>query len=148
MDYIKIRFANDFGQLSSQIGKTVEDIFRSAGPMFTIFERMWKPPIDIYETSEEIVILAEIAGVDKENLEVEVNERAVRICGNRTGVLHERRTTYRLAEIQYGTFERILLLPATVDVDNVAASYLNGLLQIRLAKLTPGKTHRIAIMNG
>ena len=62
MDYIKIRFTNDFGELGKKFEKTIEDVFRTINPMFTLAERRWTPQMDIYETPEEIIILAEIAG--------------------------------------------------------------------------------------
>ena len=148
MDYIKIRFTNDIGRLSSEFEKTFEEIFRSINPRFTLSERIWKPQMDIYETPEEIIILAEIAGVSKENLELEISSKAVRIYGNRTEFPRMANATYRLAEIQYGKFERILFLPAPIDPEVVSASYSNGFLQVRLAKLMLDKTHKIPIAEG
>jgi len=145
MDYIKIRFGNDFGKSDSRFDKNIEDMFRSMSPMFSLSERVWKPQMDIYETPQEVIVLAEIAGVDKDNLEVEISSRAIRISGNREEIPRVENTTYRLAEIQYGTFERILYLPALIDTDKVSASYLNGFLQIRLARMAQNKTHKITI---
>ncbi|MBC8199689.1 MAG: Hsp20/alpha crystallin family protein [Desulfobacterales bacterium] len=148
MDYIKIKFTKESDQLSSDTGRGIEDMFRSMSPFFALPEGVWKPQMDIYETDEEIIILAEIAGVDKENLSVEINTRAAKIYGERTEMPRLKNSTYRLAEIQYGRFERILFLPAPIDADKVIATYFNGLLQIRLAKLPPDRTHRIPIVDG
>ena len=147
MDYIKIRFTGDFDQLSSEFEKTFEDMFRSMSPMFTLSERTWTPQMDIYETSEEIIVRAEIAGVDKENLEVEICSKAIRIYGHRSEIPRIENATYRLAEIQYGKFERILYLPAPIDTEIVSTSCSNGFLQIRLAKLQLDKTHQIPIVD-
>jgi len=57
-------------------------------------------------------------------------------------------TTYRLAEIQYGKFERILFLPTPIDTDKVSASFLDGFLQIRLLKMMMDVTHKIPIVDG
>lgn len=148
MDYIKIRFTSDFDQLSSDFEKTCEEMFCSISPTFTLTERIWKPQMDIYETPEEIIIRAEIAGVDKENLEVEISNRAVRIYGNRTEIPGIDNATYRLAEIQYGKFERILFLPTLIDTERVSSSYQNGFLQVRLVKLPLDKTYKIPISDG
>lgn len=145
MDYIKIRFCSDFDSLDSDLEKTFEDMFRSMKPMFMLSERTWKPQMDIYETPDEIIIRAEIAGVDKENLEVEISGKAVRIYGHRTELSPMDNGTYRLAEIQYGKFERIIYLPAPIDTEVVSTSYSNGFLQLRLAKLQLDKTHKIPI---
>jgi HSP20 family protein len=147
MDYIKIRFGNDFDQLASKLEKTFEDMFRPrpVSPMFASAECTWSPQMDIYETPEEIIVLAEIAGVDQENLEVEINSRAVRIHGKRSALPQVENANYRLAEIQYGKFERTLFLPAMIDTEVVSSSYSNGFLQIRLAKQAQDRSHQIPI---
>lgn len=150
MDYIKIRFGNDFDQLASKLDKTFEEMFRSRlmSPMFTSSERTWSPQMDIYETQDEIIIQAEIAGVDKENLEVEISSKAVRIYGKRSEIPLIKNATYRLAEIQYGKFERILFLPTPIDTDIVTSSYSNGFLKIQLSKLPVDVSHKIPISDG
>ena len=148
MEYIKIRFLDDFGQLGSKFEKTIEDMFRSMSPAFTLAERSWKPPMDMNETPEEIVIVAEVSGVERDDLEVEISSKAVRIQGKRFARHCSDNATYRLAEIQYGKFERILFLPAPIDPEVVSASYQNGLLEIRLAKQPAEKTHKIPIQDG
>jgi HSP20 family protein len=117
------------------------------GTGFTLAERNWKPPMDMNETSEEVVIVAEVAGVPKETLEVEISSRAVRIQGKRSPRHCSPDSTYRLAEIQYGRFERVIFLPAPIDPEVVSATYTNGFLEIRLAKLKE-RTHRVAISDG
>ena len=148
MDFIKIRFSDDFAQMGSRFEQTIEDIFRSMSPSFALGERTWKPPMDMNETPEEIVILADVAGIDKDDLEVEISSKAVRIQGKRIARHCTDETTFRLAEIQYGNFERILFLPAPIDPEVVSASYSNGLLEIRLAKMPMEKTHKIPISDG
>lgn len=144
MDYIKIRFGDDFDHLD----KTIESVFRTINPMVSLAKRTWTPQMDIYETPDEIVVRAEIAGVDKENLEVEISSKALKIYGGRTEPPCVEDATYRLAEIQYGRFERILYLPCPIDADRVTTSYENGFLEIRLTKLPKDKTYKIPISGG
>ncbi|MCD6298312.1 MAG: Hsp20/alpha crystallin family protein [Deltaproteobacteria bacterium] len=148
MEYIKIRFISDFDQLDSEVEKTIDGMFRSISPMFTLSARKWKPQIDIYETPDEILILAEVAGVNKDDIEIEISSKAVRIYGNRGQFPRGENAKYRLAEIQYGMFERILFFPSPIDPEVVSASYSNGFLQIRLAKLFLNKIRKIPITEG
>ncbi|MDP7354863.1 MAG: Hsp20/alpha crystallin family protein [Desulfobacterales bacterium] len=150
MDYIKIRFGDDPDTIESKFEKVIEDIFRPSpiNPMFISSECMWSPQMDIYETPDEIVILAEIAGVQKEDLDIEINSKAVKIYGHRYQIPRVENTTYRLAEIQYGKFERILFLPTPIDTDKVSASFLDGFLQIQLLKLRMDITYKIPIIDG
>jgi len=135
MDIIKIRFAADFEDLSADIDKSIEDMFRSLSPIFSLAASNWKPAMDMNETPEQIIILAELAGVDKDDLEVEISSKAVRIRAMRPAQNYGPNAAYRLAEIQYGRFERVLFLPAPIDPEIVSAAYTNGILEIRLAKL-------------
>jgi HSP20 family protein len=134
MDFIKIRFTNQFDQTGSSGSRITEDLFRLINPLFTLSERTLKPQIDVYESREEIIILAEIAGVEKEDLAVEICRNTLRIAGRRKQMRHGEKGTYHLVEIQYGPFERNLVLPSLVDTEKVSASYVNGLLHIRLSK--------------
>jgi HSP20 family protein len=133
MEFFKIRFGNDLDELSSKLERTLEDML-GISPSFTLSDRAWRPPMDMYETPEEVVILAEIGGVDKEDLEVEISSKAVRIQGRRVAPASGPNYTYRLAEIQYGRFERILFLPSPINPDKVTAASKNGFLEIRLVK--------------
>lgn len=150
MDYIKIRFGNDLEKIASQLEKSFEDMFRPrpVNPMFASSESAWNPQMDIYETPEEIIVRAEIAGVEKDNLEVEINSRAVKIKGRRAPMQKIDKATYRLAEIQYGKFERVLYLPVPIDTEVISSSYVNGFLQLRLAKLPREKTYTVPIEEG
>lgn len=145
MDYIKIKFTDDSEQLGSRLEKTLDSMFQSLGPGFTLSQHAWKPLMDIYETPEEIIVLADIAGVDKENLELEISSKAVRVYGRRSEEWRTHNATYRLAEIQYGKFERTLYLPAPIDPEVVSASYSGGFLKVRLAKIPKDRVHKIPI---
>jgi HSP20 family protein len=145
MEYIKIRLGDEFDKIGSRFEETIEDMFRSMGPIFCLTERTWRPSIDLYETNDEIVILAEVAGVSKDRLDIEVNSKAIKISGNRNEVPKRESCKYRLAEIQYGIFERILILPAFIDPDKVDATFQDGFLKIRLLKKPMEKTIKIPI---
>jgi len=145
MEFFKIRFGNDLDELTSKFEKTLEDMLGTMGPSFMLSERTWRPPMDMYETRMEVVILAEIGGVDKEDLEVEISSKAVRVQGSRQAPSCCQDCTYRLAEIQYGRFERILFLPSPIDPEKVTAASKNGFLEIRLVKRPTDQTFKVPI---
>lgn len=147
MDYIKIRFSNDFDRIGSKFEKTLSEMFHPAGsgPMFALSKSAWKPQIDMFETPEEIVLIAEIAGMEKEDLDLEINTRAIRISGRRHLNPPARNGRYRVAEIQYGAFERLVYLPSPIETENVTAAYQKGLLMIRSPKIKYETRHNIPI---
>lgn len=147
MNHIKIRFGDEFDRLGSSLERTLQDMFRPrpVNPMFSCKDCGWIPQMDVFETKNEIYIWAELAGVDKADLEVEVNSKAVRIQGKRKELPRPAEGGYRLAEIQYGRFERIIYLPSPVDPEKVSSSYADGFLTIQMVKLEVHKTHKIPI---
>ena len=145
MAYIKIRFGKNLGQMSSSLQKTIDEMFRRVNPMLVLPEQTWRPQMDIYETAQEIIIVGEISGVPKEDLEVELDQNAVRIAGKRREPRHVPGMRYHLAEIAYGRFERILLLPVPISPDKVTATYTDGLLRLTMAKRGRDQVHRIPV---
>ncbi|HVO67989.1 MAG TPA: Hsp20/alpha crystallin family protein [Syntrophales bacterium] len=141
---IKIRFSDDLGGLDSEFRRSFDEMFRLINSTFTVFQNVWRPHADIYESPKEIMILIDIAGVQKEDLYLEVDQRVLRIYGKREKQVTGN-TRYHLAEITYGYFERKLHLPYPVDTDLVKATYTDGLLQIWMAKLPLDKVRRIPI---
>jgi HSP20 family protein len=150
MDYIKIRFGDEFNRIGSQLEKTIQDIFRPrpVNPMFACSDCGWVPQMDIYESTKEIFIWAELAGVDKKDLEVEVNSKAIRIHGLRREIPKAQDGAYRQAEIRFGRFERIIYLPSPVDTEVVSSAFSNGLLSVRMLKRETHKTHNVPIADG
>jgi HSP20 family protein len=147
MNHIRIQFGDEFNRIGFDLEKTLQNIFRPrpVNPMFACRDCNWIPQMDIYETDKEVFIWAELAGVAKTDLGVEVNSKAVRIYGYRKEMPKPSDGAYRLAEIRYGKFERVLYLPSPVDSDVVSSTFKDGFLSIRMLKMEPPKTHKIPI---
>jgi HSP20 family protein len=145
MEYIKIRFGKNLGQMHSRLQKTIDEMFQQVNPMVVLQEQTWHPQMDVYETSEEIIIVGEISGVNKEDLEVEVDQKAVKITGVRRETARVPGMRYHLAEIVYGRFERILFLPVPINPEEVQASYVNGLLKINMVKRLRQQVRQIRV---
>ncbi|MDQ5985029.1 MAG: hypothetical protein CSYNP_00733 [Syntrophus sp. SKADARSKE-3] len=138
MNYIKIRFRNDRGMIEREIQDALEDTFRMTSPaMFAVGEHSWRPNTDIYETSDSILVVMDLAGVKRDEIHLEVSRKAIKIYGKRDQKALLGTTRYRLAEIAYGYFERHLSLPAPVDGDRIEATYRDGFLEVRMTKLPP-----------
>jgi HSP20 family protein len=114
-------------------------------PLFTLSNQVFKPAVDIYETPDQVIVRIEIAGVDKDNFSVELSRTAVRVRGIRKELTRKRDAVYRLAEIQYGPFERVLRLPRAVDPEVASTVYKNGFLELHLAKSAQPKVYKIEV---
>jgi len=142
MSLIKIKFGNN---VEEEFQKAVDEVFRLVIPAFKHHECIWKPNIDVYESLDEIMILADLAGLNKEDLHIELGRRKIKIAGVRNTIWVLEKGRYYLAEIPHGHFERNLILPTPVDAESAVASYADGILMVRINKLPASKTHRIHV---
>jgi HSP20 family protein len=94
----------------------------------------WTPSVDVYETEDKIVILVDIAGVNKDNIDLTFYEDKLLIRGTRPVKIHSDPEIYYQMEINFGPFERIIYLPCSVDGERAEAVYKDGFLEIVLPK--------------
>lgn len=104
-----------------------------------------EPAVDMYETDDAVVIVAEIAGIGEADLELEVDGSACVLRGERKARQTGPKRDYRQMEISYGAFQRELLLPAEVNPDGINTVYKDGMLQISLPKASPAGSRRLRI---
>jgi len=101
--------------------------------------------IDSYQTEDEVIIKAPIAGVNPEDLEVTITDDVVTIKGERHGSDNISRENYFVQECYWGSFSRSYVLPTSVDADNSEAQLKNGILTITIPKLSKSRARRLSI---
>ena len=89
---------------------------------------------DVYEESKNIVVEMDLAGVNPETLDITVEDNYVHITGNREKIKEEEKKNYYYKEIQRGSFERTVRLPANVRKDKTEATFEDGILHIAIPK--------------
>ena len=94
----------------------------------------WTPNTDVYETPESLVVRMETAGIDKDRIEITLHDRWLQVRGYRRDPCRQRRCSFHQMEIDYGDFERRILLPRKVDGRHARAQFHNGFLHIELPK--------------
>ena len=144
MTYIKINFSSNF---EDEFQKAVDEVFHLVRPTFKNYECIWRPNIDMYESAEEVIVLADMAGLNKEELHIEVDRKKIKIAGIRKAIQLLQNARYCQAEIPHGYFERNVILPSPVEAQSAQASYADGILMVRMNKLPVGKSHRVSIIS-
>lgn len=94
----------------------------------------WRPPIEVYETDESLVVCAEVAAIDESSLEVTVDGDVLAIRGERPDRCPDERRSYHEARIPYGAFGADVYIPFPVEPDATEAEYRNGFLRIVLPR--------------
>jgi len=104
----------------------------------------WAPPVDIYETENELVVRADLPDLQEKDIDVRVENNMLTIRGERKfDDVNE--DNYLRVERNYGSFMRSFSLPNTVSSENIRAEYHNGVLSLHMAKSEESKPKQIKI---
>jgi len=98
--------------------------------------------LDIYQTEKEIIVVAPIAGVEKEDINISVNEDILVIKGDRAQREQVQEENYYTKECFWGSFSRAIVLPKEADIKNISASFEKCVLEIRIPK-SENETNKI-----
>ncbi|MDP3953437.1 MAG: Hsp20/alpha crystallin family protein [bacterium] len=101
--------------------------------------------IDVYQTEEEIIVESTIAGVDPDNIDIDVTSDSVTIRGERHKNTEIAETDYFYQECFWGRFSRSVILPQEVDPDKAYSNLKNGVLTVHLPKINKDRARKISV---
>jgi len=105
----------------------------------------WSPAVDIFETENEIVVKAELPGVDRKDISLNLENNVLTLKGERKFEKETKEENYHRIERAYGGFSRAFSIPATVDEEKIRADYRDGILSIALPKKEQVRPKQIRI---
>jgi len=105
----------------------------------------WQPSVDIYDETEKLVIKAELPGMDKKDISIDLKDRVLTLKGERQMDNEVKEDRYYRREWAYGKFERSFSLPSHVNPERVKADYKDGVLKIEIPKPEEEKPKQITI---
>jgi HSP20 family protein len=108
-------------------------------------ERNWAPAVDIREEENRYLLSADIPGVNRENIDITLENGVLTLKGDRTGENGTNGKEYRRKERVHGTFMRQFSLPETVDMQNISATVKDGVLDVVIPKQVKPQPTRITI---
>lgn len=107
--------------------------------------RTWTPAVDVSETETEIVLHAELPGMKKDDIELQLTGDTLTLRGERKRESSTRSENYHRIERQYGSWQRIFQIETPIEAQNVSADYANGVLTVRLPKQVAPQPRQIEI---
>lgn len=134
--------------------RMVEEFWRRPFPSLLRPERLWPsdmdmmtrmPAVDVYEEKDDVVIKAEIPGLSKEDITVQVTGSTLTIKGEKKREEQIKEDDYYCCERSFGAFTRAVELPSDVKADQVKASFKNGVLEVRMPKTEEAKKKAITV---
>src|SRR5262245_5242271 len=108
----------------------------------------WAPSVDIYEHNSNLVLKAELPGIDPKDVDVRVENNVLTLRGERKVDNEVKQENYHRVERSYGSFSRSFTLPNVVDTDKIKAEFKEGVLQVVLPKKEEAKPKQISISIG
>jgi len=105
----------------------------------------WMPVSDVVEAKDEIMIKAELPGINPKDIDVEVENGVLTMKGERKAETKKEEEGYRRIERSYGSFLRTFTLPPNVDADKISATFVNGVLEVHLPKKEGAKPRSIKV---
>jgi len=142
-----VRFdpSREVDSLQSEVNR-VFDAFFGAGRSAP--SRRWVPAMDLAETDERLILRADLPGLKREDVEIEIKDNVLTVSGERKDRHEEEREGYHRVERVFGSFGRSLTLPRGVDADKVVAEFADGVLEVTIPKPAERKPHRVEIGAG
>ena len=125
----------DLDQFKDQVYRLMSDMFKDAKPLGYQSDRSFSPPMDIYETEENLVVVMEIAGMKAEAIHVTFDKDTLSVWGSRSEPSSPPKTRLHQMEIDYGRFQRTLRIPFPLKSDDFKATYRLGFLVITVPKV-------------
>ncbi|CAG8638569.1 8578_t:CDS:2 [Ambispora gerdemannii] len=105
----------------------------------------WTPALDVYETDKEFVVNAELAGVPKENVNVDVRDNILHISGETKQDQKYKEGNTHIQERRYGSYSRTISLPSNIKSDEIVAKFDHGLLEVKVPKSDSDTPKKITV---
>jgi HSP20 family protein len=148
MSLIRWQPMKELDSLRHQINRLFDELVHREGES-DWFSRIeldaWEPAIELKETDSEVILKAEIPGMDAKDLDVQVSSTEVSIAGEHREEKRSEEQGFFHSEIRYGQFQRIVRLPVPVKNDQVKAQLKEGVLTLNLPKVTTGQQGTVKI---
>jgi HSP20 family protein len=124
-----------FDEMREQVQRLMSEFFKDVKPLGYRLDWSFHPPMDVYETEDELVVVMEVAGMEAEEIQVSLEGDLLLIRGTRTESCAAPKIRLHQMEIDYGRFERNLRIPFPLKADQVKAAYRQGFLTVTIPKL-------------
>jgi len=135
----------DLNMLQDRMNRLFDDAGRTWRTDEPAATTTWSPAVDIFETEGEIVVKAELPGMDRKDIALNLEKNVLTLRGERRFTKEAKDDNYHRIERSYGAFSRAFSIPATVDEEKINADYKEGVLKIVLPKKEQVKPKQIRI---
>lgn len=141
MELIRWNPAREMFTFNRHFGSLFDDFFGSGENAVT----NWHPVVDVYENDDAVVVKAELPGVDKKDIAVNLDGRILTLKGERSQEKEVKEEKFYRRERVHGKFERHFTLPEAVDPEQIKADFKDGVLKIEIPRPVQAKPKQITV---
>jgi HSP20 family protein len=135
----------EINSLPFRLDRLFDEPFFQTGRLDADGLGVWNPLVDLYEKDENYVIKAELPGMNKKDISIDVKDRLLTLSGERSFDNEVKDDHYYRRERSNGKFHRVFTLPVDVDADKISATFKDGVLTIEIPKPEKAKVKQIAV---
>jgi HSP20 family protein len=136
----------DLMTLRDKMNRLFEDAASSRGEEKDLMSSSWTPAVDIYENEEEVVLTAELPGVEENDIEIKIEDNVLTLKGERKFEKDMTEENYHRIERAYGSFYRSFRMPQYIDQDKIKADHDQGILKVQMPKNHESKSRKVKII--
>jgi HSP20 family protein len=136
----------DMVTLREKMNRLFEDVFTGQSEGKELAASTWAPAVDIFETENDLVMTAEVPGIDEKDIEIKIEDNTLILKGARKFEKETKEENYHRIERSYGSFYRAFTLPNSIDPEKIQAEHENGVLKITMPKRTELKPRKVKIL--
>ena len=136
----------DMVTLREKMNRLFEDVFTGQSEGKELTASTWAPAVDIFETENDLVMTAEVPGIDEKDIEIKIEDNTLILKGARKFEKETKEENYHRIERSYGSFYRAFTLPNSIDPEKIQAEHENGVLKITMPKRTELKPRKVKIL--
>ena len=134
----------EFAALHNEMNRLMNGLVENGGRS----NQAWAPPVDVWETEDELVYAFDLPGVSRESIGVEFEDGAVTVTAERTASAEVSEERFYRFERRFGSFSRTIALPQGTTDESINAAYNDGVLELRVRKPEQPKPRRIEVAGG
>jgi HSP20 family protein len=131
--------------MRERMNRLFDDVFRTQEGSEGMPAGAWNPSVDIYETNNEVVLKAELPGLNQKDIHLDLKDNTLTLRGERVKDQEIKEDNYYRRERVYGTFHRAFTLPSTIQQDNIQAKYKEEVLEVHMPKAEAAKPRQIKV---
>ena len=137
----------DFGSLQERLNRMFDDTIRTLYPTDgeELEKDTWAPAVDIYETNDSFVVSADLPGLNKDEIQIDLKDNTLTLKGEKKFEEKVSKDNYIRVERAYGSYVRSFTLPQNVDPEKIKAKYKEGVLEVTIPKKEEAKPKQIKV---